>query len=219
MNSNDKRKSVLLDHELIAEQYGDEYGFYIEDLNVYDEFEKRLKPGSTVLDLGTGPGRTYEYFHKKGYEYIGYDFSSKMKDKAYRLHGEFPYIVDDIVNVRNHFDKCSVDNIFYVYTIFHLPREDAKKSLEDVHYILKDDGYAILSYMMGEGEEFVDEPYLGDKGKNVLYINYFTKPEFDKLLEETNFEVLYEYSKRADATNEINKNGNDAVFLIVKKKE
>ena len=218
MESIDKRKTVLIDHELIAEQYGDEYGFYIEDLNVYDEFEKRLKKGTTVLDLGTGPGRTYEYFKEKGYKYIGYDFSPKMKEKAMKLHGEFPYIVDDIVNVRNHFDKESVDNIFYVYTIFHLPKEDVKKSLEDIHYIMKNDGLAILSYMLGEGEEFVDEPYLGDKGKQVLYIQYFSKPEFNKLLEDTNFEVIYEYCKRADAVNEIGENGNDAVFLIVKKK-
>ena len=38
MNSIDKRNNVKTDYDLIAKQYGEEFGNYIEDLNIYEEF-------------------------------------------------------------------------------------------------------------------------------------------------------------------------------------
>ena len=73
-----------------------------------------------ILDLGAGTGRTYSYFSKKGYNYIGLDFSPKMRDEAFKIHGEFPYILDDMVNVKSHFKSNSVDAVFAVYSLFHL---------------------------------------------------------------------------------------------------
>ena len=43
MNSIDKRNNVKTDYDLIAKQYGEEFGNYIEDINIYEEFEKYLK--------------------------------------------------------------------------------------------------------------------------------------------------------------------------------
>ena len=38
MNSEDKRNNVKKDYDLIAEQYAKDFGTYIEDLDVYEEF-------------------------------------------------------------------------------------------------------------------------------------------------------------------------------------
>ena len=78
MNNLDKRNNVKIDYDLVAEQYAKDFGNYIEDLDIYEEFEKELIEGATILDLGAGTGRTYSYFSKKGYNYIGLDFSTKM---------------------------------------------------------------------------------------------------------------------------------------------
>lgn len=59
----DKRNSVKNNYNLIAEQYGQDFGTYIEDLDVYEEFKKHLIK--------------YSYFNKQDYEYIGLDFSKK----------------------------------------------------------------------------------------------------------------------------------------------
>ena len=99
-SSFDKRQSVQKNYDLIAEQYSNEFGTYIEDLDVYEKFEQHLVENAKILDLGAGSGRTYSYFNKQNYEYIGLDFSKKMKDCAYNLHGKFPYIVDDIFSGR-----------------------------------------------------------------------------------------------------------------------
>ena len=99
-NSFDKRQSVKKNYDLIADQYSNEFGNYIEDLDAYEEFEKVLIKNAKILDLGAGSGRTYSYFNKKGYEYTGLDFSEEMREYAYKLHGEFPYIVDDMMNLK-----------------------------------------------------------------------------------------------------------------------
>ena len=218
MNSIDKRNNVKTDYDLIAKQYGEEFGNYIEDINIYEEFEKYLKKGTTILDIGAGSGRSYAYFNKKGYNYIAYDFSENMKKCAYELHGEFPYIVDDVVNVKNHFADNSVETVFAIYTLFHLPDEDFEKALKDISDILKTDGIFLLSYCVGNGERFDDEPYLGENGKAVLYMNYMNRDHVNELLAKNNFDILYESTKHEEGENIIGEDGNDAVFVITKKK-
>ena len=136
-SSFDKRQSVQKNYDLIAEQYSNEFGTYIEDLDVYEKFEQYLVENTKILDLGAGSGRTYSYFNKQNYEYIGLDFSKKMKDYAYDLHGEFPYIVDDMVNIKRYFSNNSLDAVFAVYSLFHLPKNDFNNLFSDVYDILK----------------------------------------------------------------------------------
>lgn len=64
--SKQKRDSVKKNYDLIAQQYSAEFGKYIEDLDVYEEFEKNLNVNAKILDLGSGSGRTYSYFNERG---------------------------------------------------------------------------------------------------------------------------------------------------------
>ena len=217
VSSNEKRQSVKRDYDLIAEQYSKEFGTYIEDLNVYEEFERYIFPNATILDLGAGSGRTYRYFNKKGYNYIGFDFSEKMKDYAYKIHGEFPYIVDDMVNIKDYFTKSSIDAIFAVYSLFHLPKDDFKKVISDIYDILKINGIFLFSYQLGEGENFVDEPYLEENGKGVLYMNYQTDNEMNNLLDSFEYKELYQKEKVETSVSAINNNKVITVFKILKK--
>ena len=62
---------------MIAEQCVQDFGTYIEELDVYEKLEKHLIKNTKILDLGAGIGRTYSYLNKQNYEYIGLDFSKK----------------------------------------------------------------------------------------------------------------------------------------------
>lgn len=218
MNSVDKRNAVKDNYDKIANQYANEYGIYIEDLDIYEEFEKELKPEATILDLGAGTGRTYKYFHDKGFNYIGLDFSKSMKDKAFELHGEFNYILDDMVNIKNHFIDNSIDAVFAVYSLFHLPTEDLKSVLLDIKDILKQNGIVLLSCSLGNGEKMVDEPYLGDEGNGVLYMNYITREGLYDLLNVCGYDIIYEKTKHEDGTGVLGEDGNDAIYIIARKK-
>ena len=217
MNSEDKRNNVKKDYDLIAEQYAKDFGTYIEDLDVYEEFEKELPAGATILDLGAGTGRTYSYFSKKGYNYIGLDFSPKMRDEAFKIHGEFPYILDDMVNIKKHFKDNSVDAVFAVYSLFHLPKENLQKLLSDIYDVLKEGGIFLFTYQLGSGEEFADEPYLGEEGKNALYMSYQTDDEMESILKQFKFIKLFKKEKVETVDGAIN--GNDSVtsYNIIKK--
>lgn len=217
MNSEDKRNNVKKNYDLIAQYYAKDFGTYIEDLDIYEEFEKELPEGGTILDLGAGTGRTYSYFAKKGYNYIGLDFSSKMRDEAFRIHGKFPYILDDMVNIKKYFKNDSVDAVFAVYSLFHLPLEDLRKVLSDIYDILKAGGVFLFSYQLGTGEEFADEPYLGESGKNALFMSYQTDDEIESIIGNSKYIKLYKKEKIETVEGAIN--GNDSVtsYRMIKK--
>ena len=215
--SKQKRDSVKKNYDLIAQQYSAEFGKYIEDLDVYEEFEKNLNENAKILDLGAGSGRTYSYFNERGYEYIGLDFSQKMRDYAYKLHGEFPYIVDDMINIKKYFANNSLDAVFAVYSLFHLPMEDLKQLLSDIYDVLKNNGIFLFTYQIGKGEEMVDEPYLNENGKKVLYMSYQTNDEIKNLLDLFSFTELYRKEKIETSDSAINSNEITTAFVLVKK--
>lgn len=217
MNSEEKRNNVKKDYDLIAEQYGKDFGTFIEDLDVYEEFEKELSAGATILDLGAGTGRSYSYFSKKGYNYIGLDFSPKMREEAFKIHGEFSYILDDMINIKKYFKDNSVDAVFAVYSLFHLPQEDLKRVLSDIYDILKEGGVFLFTYQLGSGEEFADEPYLGEKGKNALYMSYQTDDEMESILKPFRFIKLYKKEKTETVEGAINSNNNVTAYKIIRK--
>lgn len=217
INSFDKRQSVKNNYDLIAEQYSKEFGTYIEDLDVYEEFENNLNKDAKILDLGAGSGRTYSYFNKRGYQYTGLDFSEKMRDYAYKLHGKFPYIVDDMMNLKKYFADNSLDAVLAVYSLFHLPKEDFKKLFVDVYDVLKVDGVFLFTYQIGQGEEMVDEPYLNENGKKVLYMSYQTNEEIKKLFDSFSYTELYRKEKIETSDSAINSNNITTAFVLVKK--
>lgn len=221
MNKNiinfNKRESVRKNYDLIAEQYGKDFGTYIEDLDVYEEFEKHLLEHAKILDLGAGTGRTYSYFNTKGYKYIGLDFSEEMKNNAYKIHGEFPYIVDDMTNLKKYFANNSLDAVFAVYSLFHLPNDDLKNLFSDVYDVLKSNGIFLFTYQIGSGEEMVDGPYLKEKGKNVLYMHYQSNKDVKNLLSLFSFEELFRKEKIETSDMAINANSIVTVFMLVKK--
>lgn len=217
LSSVNKRDSVRKNYDLIAEQYSKDFGTYIEDLDAYEEFEKVLVKNAKILDLGAGSGRTYSYFNKKEYEYTGLDFSEEMRDYAYKLHGEFPYIVDDMMNLKKHFADNSLDAVFAVYSLFHLPKDDFKKLFADVYDVLKVNGVFLFTYQIGQGEEMVDEPYLNENGKKVLYLSYQTNEEIKKLLDSFSYTELYRKEKIETSNFAINSNDVTTAFVLVKK--
>ncbi|MBR2712715.1 MAG: class I SAM-dependent methyltransferase [Bacilli bacterium] len=217
MSPEEKRDNVKKDYDLIAEQYGKDFGTYIEDLDIYQEFEKELPEGATILDLGAGTGRTYAYFSERGFKYVGLDFSSKMRDEAFKIHGEFPYILDDMVNIKKHFVDNSVDAVFAVYSLFHLPPEDLKKVFNDIYDILKPNGVLLFTYQLGKGEEFADEPYLGEKGKNALYMSYQTDEDIEALIGPLGYTKVYKKEKVETVDGSINNGNNITSYKILKK--
>lgn len=114
--------------------------------------------------------------------------------------------------------KCK-DGIISLYTLFHIPKENLEQLLVDINDILNENGIFCFSFQLGNGEKLIDEPYLKEKGKNILYINYLSKNELFSLLDKSNFDVIYEIEKREEGENVLGENGNDAIYIISKKRK
>ena len=115
-NENEKRMTALQTTKKLNEQQATTQRMKHSLNTIYKAFEKELPKDATILDLGAGTGRTYAYFSKRGYNYIGLDFSPEMKKEAFRIHGEFPYVLDDMMNVKKYFKYNSIDAVFAVYS-------------------------------------------------------------------------------------------------------
>ncbi len=218
MNSVYKRNSVKKDYDLIAEQYFEEFGTVLEDIDLINKFKSYLEKEDLIIDLGGGNGKLTNFFNENGYNAVCYDFSENMIKFAIKTYPNIQFIVDDIININNHFNKESIDGIIAMYSLFHIPKENLNQLFFDINNILKKNGIFCFSLQLGIGEQFVDEPYLKEKGKNVLYMNYLTKEEIYNILNENNFEIIYENEKHEMGDNVIGENGNDSIYIISRRK-
>ena len=171
------------------------------------------------MDLGGGSGKLSNYFIQKGFKSICYDFSENMRKYANENFPNISFILDDILNIKNHFRTNSIEGITAMYTLFHIPKENINQLFMDINSVLKENGLFCFSLQLGNGEKFVDEPYLKEKGKNVLYMNYFTRNQIYDLLSKSNFDIIYKTEKHETGDNVIGEDGNDAIYIIAKKRK
>lgn len=217
INPAKKRESVKNDYNIIADEYADEFGKKIEDIEVIEEFISKLNTNSKILDLGGWTGKLTNLFTQKGHEAICYDFSEEMMKKAKEFYPEIPYILDDIINIKEHFENSSFDGIIAFYSLFHIPKEEIDKVFSDIYNTLKQNGVFCFVVQLGNWEDFIDEPYLKENGEKMLYFNFFTKEQINELLKKHNFEKIYEKEKEKIGENELGENGNNKIFIIAKK--
>ena len=190
VTSKEKRKSVKKDYNIIAEEYAAEFGKIYEDIEVIEKFLSYLKPNSKILDLGGGTGKLTDLFIQKGYKAICYDFSKEMMRKAQEFYRDIPYILDDMIYMKDHFENNSLDGIIAFYSLFHIPREELDNVFSCIYDLLKENGVVCFVVQLGDGEEFIDKH---------------------------NFKKIYETEKAEVGENELGKDENSKVFIIARK--
>jgi ubiquinone/menaquinone biosynthesis C-methylase UbiE len=127
-----------------------------------ERFSDQLPPAGHVLDAGCGVGKpTSEFLMKKGFKVTGVDISGKMVELARENVPEATFHQKNILTLD--FEDGSFDGIICVYTLWHLPRADHPKVIQNFHRILKEDGILVINTGIYEGEsmsQFFGEPML-----------------------------------------------------------
>jgi len=170
-------------------------------------FEKLLKKGDTVLDLGCGNGRWLETFKKQGVKYFGLDDSEKLIQIAQSKHPDANFIKANALNLpfsNNYFDKV------YSIAVFHqIPSDEFRfRFLEEAKRVLKPDGlliltvwkfhqrktifsllkYTILKLLQKSELDLGDVLYgWGDQTKR--YYHIFSQKELANLVKKSGFDV------------------------------
>lgn len=115
----------------------------IERLNAY------LKPGSTVLELGMGPGVDFELL-RGSYQVTGSDHSSVFVERYRQKDEDADLVVLDAVTM-------DIDRIFdCIYSnkvLHHLTRDELKTSFQRQAEVLNDHGILCHAFWYGDSEE------------------------------------------------------------------
>jgi ubiquinone/menaquinone biosynthesis C-methylase UbiE len=108
-------------------------------------FPKYFYPGSSILDLACGAGRTTLCLHELGYKVKGVDFSDTLINAAKK---RFPYLLfeEGSYCAINEPDE-SYDNVLISFNSldYAYPETEREKALSECARVLKSGGYFIMS--------------------------------------------------------------------------
>ena len=158
-----------------------------------------LPPGSSVLELGMGPGVDLDILART-YAVTGSDYSEVFLDRYRRNHPEADLLVLDAAapDTGRRFD-CIYSN----KVLHHLTREEAHASLAAQVDLLNPGGLAMHSFWRGDKE---DEMMQG------LRFVYYTEQALAVMLSDTGFETieLRRYSEMEP---------DDSLYVLLRKRQ
>lgn len=140
-----------------------------------EQFEASIT-GSSVFDLGCGPGRDLEYFINRGFNAIGVDCSEGMVQLCREKN--LPVIQTDFLSLC--LENNSVDGIWAYTSHTVIPKKDFQKLLRKYQLALKKDT-GVLAFGMIEGDYEgwkSDGKYEGTK----RFVARYQKEELEMLL-------------------------------------
>jgi cyclopropane fatty-acyl-phospholipid synthase-like methyltransferase len=135
--------------------------------SLYNQFEKYLKKGDRILDLGCGSGRDSLYFISKGYEVVAVDYSEELTKMASDLLDREVMMLD--MREMNFCDEF--DGIWACASILHISRDEIEKVMANCESALKQGGIFYLSFKYGNKEAF----------RNERFFNYYNEGSFEDL--------------------------------------
>jgi len=177
---------------------------YIEMAEGYDGkylikiLKKYLPEGSSILELGMGPGKDLDILSKY-YEVTGSDYSELFLD-LYREKNKNMNVDLLVLDARTLEISKKFDCIYSNKVLYHLTKSELKKSLNRQWKILNKDGILFHSFWKGDKKE-------KQKGLNFVY---YTEEKLREMISD-NFEIIdiESYTEMEDS---------DSLYLILKKK-
>ena len=114
----------------------------------YAVFEKHLRAGARVLDLGCGSGRDSRHFIEAGYDVTAVDGSEEICRLASEITGIEVRCIDfaglDYVD--------EFDGIWANASLLHVRKKELPEILKKISAALKDGGVLYASFKYGSGE-------------------------------------------------------------------
>lgn len=143
---------------------------------IYERFEKFLKPGAKLLDVGFGSGRDSLHFEAKGYEVVSIDFALEVYNRGKILLNTEVLLVDvKDIKYKNEFDGIWASAVF-----FHFNEDEIRDVLVRCHEALVDKGVMYISFKYGN-EELI---------RHGRFFNDFNEEKFKRLMSQNgDFEI------------------------------
>lgn len=162
------------------------------NLGIYEQFVREfsncLKEGSTILDLGCGPGNIAKFLvnQDKGYKILGVDLSSEMLKLARQNVPAGEFVIGDIRHLQL---ELKFDATIASFCIIHLDDDEVMELFKRTYNLLNEQGFLYLSFMNG-GIPGFEKASFSDKE---MYFNYFSFDEIEKILEYLGYVLISRY--------------------------
>ncbi len=109
-------------------------------------FERFLRPGLSVLDIGVGGGRTTAYLAKDARRYVGVDYSDAMIGACRKRYPDLEFAVADASDLSRFGDGEFDLAVFSFNGIDYLPDDASRRrALSEMRRVTKGDGKLIIS--------------------------------------------------------------------------
>lgn len=163
---------------------------------LYDVLHDSLEDGSSVLELGSGPGFDMPFL-RRHYSVTGSDFSDEFLDRCRKTYSDIPFIKVDAskIDIEGDFD-CIYSN----KVLHHLTESELAMSLRQQAQKLTKDGIIAHSFWIGAENQEMEG----------LLFTYYMQKDLIGIISEK-FEVLTMLSYQ-----EIE--ASDSLFLIARLK-
>lgn len=168
----------------------------VNSSNIISKLKHVLPKGSTVLELGSGPGTDYELL-TEDYVVTGSDYSLEFLK---RLQNKYPTGNFIHFNAANFSLKTSYDALYANKVLQHLTNTELEYFIKKQVEILNEKGIVCLTFWSGDGEE-------NFKG---MFVNYHQKENLQALFSPY-FNILSLETYKEFETD-------DSIVLIAQKK-
>ena len=138
--------------------------------------KKHLPEGSTILELGMGPGKDIDILNKT-YNVTGSDTSRIFLNRYKKKNPDIKLLLLDAIDMKT---NKTFDCIFSNKVLHHLTKEDLKKSLLNQKNTLKNSGLLMHSFWYGNKEE--------ELRHNLRFV-YYTEKDLVEII-DNNFEII-----------------------------
>lgn len=150
------------------DRHADEYVERHADRSVVADLVDRfcsMTDGDRVLDAGCGPGWETETFDERGYDPVGLDLSAAFLERGRDRHAG-RYLRGDMRRVPVAND--SVDGVWALASLLHLPRGDADAALAEFARVCRPGGTLFVAVKDGDGT-MAGDSYETDRRTFTLY--------------------------------------------------
>ncbi len=183
------------------------------DLGLFEKYFREisdlLKEGSTILDMGCGPGNGARFFlnQNKGYQIVGVDLSVEMLQHAKQYAPDANFILGDI---RSIVFQQTFDAVIASFCIIHLSDNETAVFLRKTFNMLGPGGYLYLSFMCGGIPGFEKTNF----SEQEMFFYYHAPEAITRVLEKTGYRVISSY--RRDYQRTVNRTIRDIVMIVRK---
>lgn len=147
------------------------------------DFSRRLKPNSSILDVGCGTGYPIDFFlSERGFRITGIDSSAKMIEKAASLKlKNTEYHVAELFGFRT---EEKFDAIIAFDCLWHIGHDKQKYIYGTIASLIKKGGYFIFTHGKKDGEIY------GEMMGQTFYYSALDAEEVKKILISEGFEII-----------------------------